>query len=101
MLAKCEALQEFMQQVSNGVSMPPDPDARMCLGYMWGVRDLYLMIDSETKKPIIGPCLSRTTTVRDVVRVFVDYARANPGSLDQPVLITVTPALHKAFPCRA
>jgi hypothetical protein len=39
MLAKCEALQNHLQQARDGTSIPPDPDARMCLGYM-GVSEI-------------------------------------------------------------
>lgn len=99
MLERCETFQNEQASIQKGEPVWDDRNAKICLGYMWSARDLYAMIDSDTKRPVIGPCLPPGTTVGHIVRVFVEYARTNAGALDAPVIVTLTPAMQRAFPC--
>jgi hypothetical protein len=81
---------------------PDDPlyaeALQFCYGYMAGVAQLHgVLIQADNIKPVA--CPQHEVTREALVRVFLDWARANPGAMDELPAESVKRAAVAAWPC--
>lgn len=81
---------------------PDDPlyaeALQFCYGFMAGVAQLHrALIRSDDIKPVA--CPQHEVTRETLVRVFLDWARANPGTMDELPAESVKRAAGAAWPC--
>jgi Rap1a immunity proteins len=81
---------------------PDDPlyaeALQFCYGYMAGVAQLHrVLVRANDIKPVA--CPQHEVTREALVRVFLDWARANPGAVDELPAESVKRAAVGAWPC--
>jgi hypothetical protein len=69
-----------------------------CYGYFKGGADFHAALTTRSKYPPIA-CPAPDVTVRDVVAVFVAYARAHPEYLAERPMDTAFRAVIDMWPC--
>ncbi len=69
-----------------------------CYGYFKGGADYHRALTSGSRYPPIA-CPAPGVTARDVVAVFVDYARAHPEYLNEHPMDTAFRAVSAKWPC--
>ena len=70
-----------------------------CYGYFQGGTDFHQALVSGERHDQIA-CPPEGATIRDAVRLFVDYARAHPEYLGEAPMDLVFRAVAEAWPCR-
>ena len=81
---------------------PDDPlyaeALQFCYGYMAGVAQLHrALVRADDIKPLA--CSGYEVTRETLVRVFLDWARANPGVMDELPAESVKRAAVDVWPC--
>jgi hypothetical protein len=81
---------------------PDDPlyaeALQFCYGYMAGVAQLHrVLVQADDIKPVA--CPQHEVTREELVRIFLDWARANPGAMDELPAESVKRAAVGAWPC--
>ena len=81
---------------------PDDPlyaeALQFCYGFMAGVAQLHrALVRADDIKPVA--CPQHEVTREALVRVFLDWARANPGNMDELPAESVKRAAVAAWPC--
>jgi Rap1a immunity proteins len=81
---------------------PDDPlyaeALQFCYGYMAGVAQLHRsLVRADDIKPLA--CPRYEVTREALVRVFLDWARANPGAMDELPAESVKRAAVDVWPC--
>jgi hypothetical protein len=81
---------------------PDDPlyaeALQFCYGFMAGVAQLHrALVGADDIKPVA--CPQHEVTREALVRVFLDWARANPGTMDELPAESVKRAAVAAWPC--
>ena len=81
---------------------PDDPlyaeALQFCYGYMAGMAQLHrALVRADDIKPVA--CPGYEVTREALVRVFLDWARANPGAMDELPAESVKRAAVAAWPC--
>ena len=81
---------------------PDDPlyaeALQFCYGFMAGVAQLHrALVRADDIKPVA--CPQHEVTREMLVRVFLDWARANPGIIDELPAESVKRAAVAAWPC--
>lgn len=99
MLRSCEILQRNAHIEGSSVFLPPDVDARQCWGFMAAVQQFSALAD-QNGKPLLNWCAPEDTKQSDIVRIFVDYARAHPDKVNLIAAAVAYNAMVDAFPCR-
>jgi uncharacterized phosphosugar-binding protein len=84
-LSSCEMLLRDLVVQGDTVRFPRGGDH--CWHYMTGMS-------------VLGACAPPESTLVQIIRVFVDYARKNPARLHLRAANIATAALRQAFPCR-
>jgi Rap1a immunity proteins len=100
LLAQCEVLERGARVEGELLSLPRDPSAQVCYGFISAIQDLSALTDSVDGPTLTGACLPPEGTLLQLVRVFTKYARTNPAELDQKAGLVVIKAFWRAFPCR-
>jgi hypothetical protein len=71
---------------------------QFCYGYMAGVAQLHrALVRADDIKPVA--CPQHEVTREALVGVFLDWARANPGAMDELPAESVKRAANGAWPC--
>jgi hypothetical protein len=71
---------------------------QFCYGYMAGVAQLHrVLVHADDIKPVA--CPQHEVTRDALVRVFLDWARANPGAMNELPAESVKRAAVAAWPC--
>ena len=82
-------------------SQPDDPfyaeALQFCYGYMAGMAQLHRALVRADIKPVA--CPRYEVTREELVRVFLGWARANPGAMDELPAESVKRAAAAAWPC--
>jgi hypothetical protein len=81
---------------------PDDPlyaeALQFCYGYMAGVAQLHrALVQADDIEPVA--CPQHEVTREALVRVFLDWARANPGAMDELPAESVKRAAVAVWPC--
>jgi hypothetical protein len=81
---------------------PDDPlyaeALQFCYGYMAGMAQLHrVLVQADDIKPVA--CPQQEVTREALVRVFLDWARANPGAMDELPAESVKRAAVAEWPC--
>jgi hypothetical protein len=99
MLRSCEILQRNAHTEGSSVFLPPDVDARQCWGFMAAVQQFTTLAD-QNGKPLLNSRAPEDTKQSDIVRIFVDYARAHPDKMNLIAAAVAYNAMADAFPCK-
>ena len=71
---------------------------QFCYGYMAGVAQLHrALVRADNIEPIA--CPQHEVTREELVRIFLDWAHANPGAMDELPAESVKRAAAAAWPC--
>jgi hypothetical protein len=71
---------------------------QFCYGYMAGVAQLHrALVRADDIKPVA--CPRYEVTREELVRIFLDWARAHPGATDELPADSVKRAAAAAWPC--
>jgi hypothetical protein len=101
MLSYCEELISGLRTLDGGkVSFPKGTAAPMCWGFMSAIQDVATLSLDERRISLLAVCVSPDATLTQLIRVFVAYARANPGDLHESAGVIAVRALQHHFPCR-
>jgi hypothetical protein len=96
--AQCQSVTSAAKQRGRDILIPGTKGALQCWGYMQAMQDLSVLSDQSGKR-LIGACPSEQTTLLQLTRAFVGYARRHRDDLDNDAVLTVIKALQEAFPC--
>jgi Rap1a immunity proteins len=99
LLQACEALEREIRISGNNIQLPNRTDVYKCWGYMSAVQDFSIIVDSETREPLLNFCPGPKTTLTQLIRVFTNYARTHPQELHEKASVLVLRAIQIAFPC--
>ena len=72
-----------------------------CMGYIAGVIDYHMMLQSLGTAPTIDFCLPENISIEQATVVVLKYLRSAPQNGDFIAAPVVTLALHDSFPCAA
>ena len=97
MLGACEVLQRAMHR--EGSIVPERADMNRCWGFMEAVQEYAVLLD-RNGKTLLNACPLSYTTTADIVKVFIQYARAHPEKLYQNAAAIAYDAMADAFPCK-
>lgn len=70
-----------------------------CMGYVAGVIDYHVMMQSLGTAPTIDFCLPESVTISQATVMVMNYLSKAPQNADFIAAPTVTLALHEAWPC--
>lgn len=71
----------------------------VCWGTFGAIQKVIVHID-ETKRPIYGVCAPPSSTLSQLVAIFVSYAEKNPQRLHEEGFDIAVESLQVAFPCK-
>lgn len=95
----CRSLSAGTVGSGHQISIPSSKEALLCWGYMGAMQDMSVLVD-ENGARLIGSCPPDETTLLQLIRTFVGYAREHPGELRDKPSVVVIRALHRAYPCQ-
>jgi hypothetical protein len=93
------ALEREARFSGDNIQLPNRTDVHRCWGYMGAVQDFYIIVDDQTRTPLLSACPGPKTKLTQLIRVFTNYARAHPQELHEKASILVYRAMLEAFPC--
>jgi hypothetical protein len=100
MLGSCVALETGMVVNGRQVTMPSDPEAFTCWGFIQAFQGLSGIQFPDGRQMLPLTCVPPQATTVQLLRVFNSYARANPAELHWSSAIVALKALKWAFPCK-
>ena len=95
----CQKLDRGTKGAAQNTQIPNTKEALLCWGYMQAMQDLSVLAYEDGTR-IMGSCPPEQTTVLQLIRSFVTYARSHPDELEGNTAVAVFKALQHAFPCR-
>ena len=95
----CEKLERGTKGAAPHIRIPNTKEAVLCWGYMQAMQDLSVLAYEDGTR-IMGSCPPEQTTVLQLIRSFVTYARSHPAELEGNTAVAVFKALQHTFPCR-
>lgn len=95
----CQKLEQGTKGAAQHVRIPNNKEALLCWGYMQAVQDVSVLVYEDGTR-IMGSCPPEQTTVLQLIRSFVTYARSHPDELEGNTLLAVFTALQHTYPCR-
>jgi Rap1a immunity proteins len=99
MLQACEIVQRGSRVETDTIYLPPGNDVNQCWGFMNAVLQYATLADKDGKT-FLSACPGPDTTITQVIRVFVDYARSHPEKLELKAAAVAYNAMADAFPCK-
>ena len=99
LLGQCETLIAGAQVNGDSVRLPQNPDAFVCWGFMSAIQEASALTNSPGSCGILGATPPPETTLLQMVRVFVQYARLHPKDLHKRAALVAMLSLREAFPC--
>jgi Rap1a immunity proteins len=99
-LTSCEALLRNFKPLGGEQMSIPNQGAQ-CAGYISAFQGLSVLIENNNDGSgrILKICAPPESTLVQFIRIYVNYAQANPRLLHQDAAELVLAALRKAFPC--
>jgi len=95
----CQKLERGTKGATQHIQVPNTKEALLCWGYMQAMQDLSVLAYEDGTR-IMGSCPPEQTTVLQLLRSFVTYARSHPAELEGNTAVAVFKALQHTFPCR-
>ena len=95
----CQKLERGTKGAAQHIQIPNTKEALLCWGYMQAMQDLSVLAYEDGTR-IMGSCPPEQTTVLQLIRSFVIYARSHPAELEGNTAVAVFKALQHTFPCR-
>ena len=89
------------KELSQGCMADGEQDIGYCLGYVAGVIDYHVMLQSLGTAPTIDFCLPDTLPVQEAAVVVLTYLGKSPQNGSFIAAPAVAMALHDSFPCAA
>jgi len=99
LVTACESLVAGAEGTGTTIEIPNTREALLCWGYMQAMQDLSVLV-VEGGGRLIAACPPEDTTLLQIIRSFLRYARAHPDALRGNASVVVIAALQDAFPCR-
>ncbi len=99
MLQSCQPLQRGMHVDRDKVFLSTGVNVQQCWGFIEAVQEFSILADQDGKT-LLGACPDEDTKTVQIVKVFVDYARAHPDRLSLPAADVAYNAMADAFPCK-
>src|SRR5437762_13371070 len=84
----CESLQRSTKGRGQYVRIPGTKEALQCWGYMQAMQNMSVLVD-ESGDRVMGSCPPEETTLLQLIRAFVIYARSHPQQLKGNAAIAV------------
>jgi hypothetical protein len=99
-LTSCEALLRNFKPLGGEQMSIPNQGAQ-CANYISAFQGLSALIENNNDGDgrILKICAPPESTLVQFIRIYVNYAQANPRLLHQNAAELVLAALRKAFPC--
>ena len=106
LLSYCEQLEKNWQFTGDGKVeiRGGGTDAFRCWSYIEAFYELsYLVLVEEdgTQTHPVKACPPKGVSLTQLIRMFLQYARSNPGELHWEASLAMLNLLHKNFPCSA
>lgn len=98
MLKACEIAQRGMHVEGSHVFLPPGADVNQCWGFIEAVQE-YSMLADQDGRTLLHACPPEAGMTTQVLRVFIDYARAHPDKMHLPAAAVAFNAMADAFSC--
>jgi hypothetical protein len=98
LLHVCELLQKGLHVERGQVLIPPGSDVAQCWGFMLAVQQ-YSTLADQSGQTLLGACPKPDTTTKQVLGVFIKYARSHPEKSRLPAAAVAFSAMAEAFPC--
>jgi hypothetical protein len=99
LLNACEAFERNVTVSSDGINFGRSPaDAFVCYGFMIAVQQLSQAHEQDGQMTL-SICAPPTSMLTQLIRVFLNYARAHPEELHHSGAQVAIMALQSAFPC--
>jgi hypothetical protein len=95
----CQKLDRGTKGAARHIQIPNTKEALLCWGYMQAMQDLSVLAYEDGTR-IMGSCPPEQTTVLQLIRSFVTYARTHSEELEGNTAVAVFKALQDAYPCR-
>ncbi len=98
MLSSCKQLAEA--KITEGqVSIPQDFESGRCWGAFGALQRATVQVIAPDRQPVLRVCAPSATTRTQHIVIFVNYAKRNPGSLNEDFFAVAWRALRETFPC--
>jgi hypothetical protein len=94
-----QALFMTAKELNDGCMAEAKNDISYCLGYIAGVIDYHVMLQSLGTAPTIDFCLPANVTVQQAAVIVLSYLQKAPQNGAFIAAPTVAMALHESFPC--
>ena len=94
----CQSVERSSRGAGDEIKIPFTKDALLCWGYMQAMQDASVLVDEDGQR-LLGACPPEATTLLQLIRSFVSYARSNPAVLAGNSAVAVIGALQHDFPC--
>ena len=101
LLHACEIFDKRVKFHGDSVTIPADPAAYVCWGYLSATQDYSVIVPGDKPIPMMESCPPPETTLTQLIHVFVVYGEAHPEVLHLKAGIVVHRAMKAAFPCPA
>jgi hypothetical protein len=96
--AACETVIRGKSGAGDDIKIPNTRDALLCWGYMQAMQDLSVLAFEDGTR-LLGACPPENTTLLQLIRSYVKYARGHPNDLEGSTAVAVINAFHEAYPC--
>jgi hypothetical protein len=94
-----EAIYMTAKELDQSCMADDDRNTWYCLGYIAGVIDYHVMMQSLGTAPTIDFCLPASVSVQQAAVTVLSYLKRTPQNGDFIAASTIPLALHDSFPC--
>ena len=94
----CQSLERGAKGAGRHNHIPSTREALTCWGYMQAMQDLVVLTFTDGTR-LLGAGPAEDTTLLDLIRSYVRYARAHPKDLQGSTAVAVINALQQTYPC--
>lgn len=82
------------------VTLPGDFESGRCWGAFGAIQAAIVRVFRPAVLPAFSVCAPATSTRTQIIRIFLEYAKRNPKTLNEDYFEVALTALQEAFPCR-
>lgn len=97
MLSACKSISKA-SVFGKRVKFPQTFESGYCWGSFTTIQEVIVNVDSRGN-PVYGVCAPPSSTLTQLIRIFVRYAKQHPADLNENYFYVALHALRKAFPC--
>ena len=99
LLNTCTILEREAKFVGRDITLPSGSDGWKCFHYMAALMDISYLSVVGDPKPMLRSCPPTGGKLSQFIRIFTNFAQANPQRLHEQAHVLVVASLLKAFPC--